>query len=197
MDIQHNLDIALAKLKVASTIAHEKAAKTDTVAAIEHAQAAKYDEQIAIILKLISDQQNSSESSSESSYESSSSSSPYSFPNSVISSTDTVSGQEKFIEFGSHQSLVQHTNFGDGIIRHIVDNKAYHGKNNHTLAQDKPDHKMNPNGKLLHCFYEYKNKQQNLPNRCWDTHDHTDFCKNCEEVNKFSRSVTFWRCLGH
>jgi hypothetical protein len=102
-------------------------------------------------------------------------------------------------KFSDIESLVPHSDFGSGPIRHLAPNgKFYHGLN----ILDWADHPSWKNvGKLLHCHFTAPRRGAHPQ---WD-HDpdaplDQPFCTNYEKPNDLNarRTVqTVFRCLGH
>jgi len=112
-------------------------------------------------------------------------------------------------EFSDRESLVSHTDFGSGPIRHRSrDGKFYHGLNNHSSPSEIPAntnpngnyYRLNYTGKFLHCFYIRPSYQTKPPTRQWDHHCAPTFCTHHEnpmDLNKNRSKVAVFRCLGH
>jgi len=109
------------------------------------------------------------------------------------SADDEAPAMEKF---SSVKSLVAHTDFGSGPIRHQSrDGKFYHGRNNKSTAKDR-----GKQGRNLHCFYIAPHYETKPPTRQWDHHCAPTFCTHHEnpmDLNRLRTKVTVFRCLGH
>jgi hypothetical protein len=106
-------------------------------------------------------------------------------------------------KFSDIESLVPHSDFGSGPIRHLAPNgKFYHGLNNHSHPEERPGHvkSWNHKGKFLHCHIARRSYETKPRHRQWDhNHAHT-FCTNHEtphDLNARKRTTTVFRCLGH
>ena len=114
-------------------------------------------------------------------------------------------------KFSDIESLVPHSDFGSGPIRHLAPNgKFYHGLNNHSHPDELPGNPRWSNvGKLLHCHLAPPPRRAGgtLSAKARPQWDHEPdapldhpFCTNHEKPNDLNarRTVqTVFRCLGH
>jgi len=111
-------------------------------------------------------------------------------------------------EFSNNVSLVSHNDFGTGPIRHrSKDGKFYHGLNNHSLKNERPDRvtkkgnkTWNHSGKFLHCHFAKSAYATRPSNPQWDHNAPHTFCNNHEtpiDLNARRTACKIYRCLGH
>ena len=112
---------------------------------------------------------------------------------------------EQAEQFSDKKSLVDHTQFGTGPIRHIdSQGKKFHGVNNHSRKIEDPNGNhfsgKYPSVHYNHCHFASQKYQDKPIHPQWDHNDHQGFCTNCEPIpylNKGKRTLTIYRCLGH
>jgi hypothetical protein len=132
-------------------------------------------------------------------------------PSPETDAADSAS-QEDLEKFSDFESLVDHTIFGAGPIRHRDCGFHYHGVNSESSKKEKPSQSMPPSlgsrawnsdNKFYHCHFERPNRnpdglQMKRNKNRWDHKNASIFCKNCIHVpalDKQGRKA--FRCLGH
>jgi len=113
-------------------------------------------------------------------------------------------------EFSDTSSLVPHTKFGNGPIRHIdSQGLCFHGVNNHSESDRKLVPTFSKRSDLttddfLHCHvvspsYEPGSRSGN-PHYQWDHNDPRGFCTHCIQdtnLSKYRPTKKVYKCLGH